>query len=259
MRNLTTLALLLVLQSASGQVLLDKPLHFTNADSTQRQVNGPLFAGSEDALITAGEAQRGAPNLALASGTAMTVQLAMTPPCAGYTNGLLVRWEPVAAGAGAVRLNVDGLGNRPLYRSDGLPVAYGELASGSMAEALYMDTAFFLQHRARTACPDDFVAVNGSLCMQRNDTLNTSIFNAITYCNARGARLCTWDEYIHACTAQQAQFLGLFDNWEWMDDTSDHTHTANQVGRWSCRTQRSIGAVDHPNNYGGVRCCYWRK
>lgn len=259
MKQPITFAFLLVLQGASGQVVLDKPLRFTSADSTQRQVTGPLLAGSEDALIGTGASQQGAANMAVASGTAMTVQLALDPPCESYRNGLLIRWQPIAAGAGAVRLNVDGLGNRPLYGGDGLPVGPGELAIGSMAEAVYMDTAFFLQHRARTACPDGFVAVNSSLCMQRNDTLNTSIFDAITYCNTRGARLCTWDEYLFACTAQQGQYEGLFDSWEWMDDTSDHTHTANQVGRWACRSQRSIGAVDHPNNYGSVRCCYWRK
>jgi hypothetical protein len=244
MKQLITLVFLLVLQGASGQVVLDKPLRFTSTDSTQRQVNGPLLASSEDALIGTAAAQQGAANGAVASGTAMTVQLAMDPPCESYRNGLLIRWQPIAAGAGAVRLNVDGLGNRPLYRGDGLPVGQGELAIGSMAEAVFMDTAFFLQHRARTACPDGFVAVNSSLCM---------------YCSTRGARLCTWDEYLFACTAQQGQYEGLFDSWEWMDDTSDHTHTANQVGRWACRSQRSIGAVDHPNNYGSVRCCYWRK
>jgi hypothetical protein len=252
------LSALLGLAAAHAQVTVDRPLRFTAADSTLRQVEGIAPAVSGDALLQAG-AGRGIVHLAQAGGTAMAVTLVMEPPCTAYVSGLKVRWTPVAQGAGLVTLNVDGLGARRLYRSDGLPVDAGALAVGSIAEAVYQDTAFFLQHRQRTTCPDGYLPVNASLCIQRNDTLNTSIFNAVKWCSDRGARLCTWDEYIAACTAQQGALIDLFDNWEWMDDTSDHTHTANQAGRWQCRSQRAIGAVDHPNNYGSVRCCLWRK
>ncbi len=260
MKRFASLLPILVLAAPlHAQVTVDRPVRFISADSSQRQVSGLARATVSDALLTAGQAQDGSLHAATAAGTAMTVQLQQDPPCAAYANGLRVRWTQPVQGMGRVRLNVDGLGNRPVYRTDGLPVDAGALAAGSYAEAIYVDTAFFLQQRQRTACPDGFVEVNSSLCIQRNDTLNTSIFSAVTWCNERGARLCTWDEYIHACSSQQAQLIDLFDNWEWMDDTSDHTHTADQVGRWQCRSQRAIGAVDHPNNYGAVRCCFWRK
>ncbi len=46
----------------------------------------------------------------------------------------------------------------------------------------------------------------------------------------------------------------LATEWEWIDDTSNHTHTANQVGRFSCQSQRSANVI--VTMTGNTRCCY---
>lgn len=240
----------------TAQVHVDKPIVLTGADPAARQVEGLAPADQEDALIDLAGARSGRYHWGVAGGTANAVTLAMDPPCAAYTTGLHVRFLPVRVSAGAVTLNVDGLGPKRIYRNDGLPVAFGELEPGRVADAIYVDTAFFLTARAARACPQGFLQVNDSYCLQQNDTLSTSIFSASRWCQDRGAQLCTWDQYLNACVALQTELQGLFDDWEWIDDTADHTHTAGQAGRWQCRSERSWGAAEHPNNNAQVRCCY---
>lgn len=251
------IALLMIGPGAlQAQVHLDRPLQLTAPDAGQRKVSGLAPAAQGDALIALGATRNGSYSWATTGGTAMAITLAMHPPCAAYAPGLSIRFLPNANAYGPVTLNVDGLGARRLVRSDRTPVAVGQLTPGRVAEAIYADTCFVLHERAAEGCPPGFIGVNDRLCFQRNDTMSVSIFTASRWCQDRGARLCTWDEYIFGCTTAQSQLQGLFDDWEWVDDSSDHTHTADQVGRYSCRGLRSIGAVEVDNNYGGVRCCY---
>lgn len=242
-----------------AQVHVDKPVVLTSGNAADRHVDGIAPATDGTSLITAGAGQSGQYHWATASGTAMALQLTSTPSCNAYTSGLELRFMPVASSFGSVTVNVDGLGARKVYRTDGLPVSAGQMQPGSIVSILYVDTAFFLGDRARTGCPAGFLPVNGQYCVQRNDTANLSIFNATKWCNDRGARLCSWGEYLHACTVQQAQMQGMFDDWEWIDDSSDHTHTAVQAGRYTCVSERSYGAIEDPNNFARVRCCFTLK
>jgi hypothetical protein len=240
---------------ALAQVHVDKPLVLTSTDSTLRTIEGLAPATSGTGLITLGDAQSGLYHWGQVSGTPMAIALTLDPPCTAYTNGLTVRFLPASSSYGAVTLNVDGLGAKRVYRSDARPVSVGQLQPGTIAEAVYADTAFFLMGREQTGCPAGYLSGGGDLCIMRDDTLSMSIYNATKWCFDRGARLCSWDEYIAGCTANQSEMIGLFNEWEWIDGTSDHTHTANQAGRWQCRTQRQWGAVESDNNYAQVRCC----
>jgi hypothetical protein len=255
MKNPVLLFTSLVCASALAQVHVDKPLVLTSTDSTLRAIEGLAPATNETGLINLADAQSGGYHWGQASGTAMAIQLALNPPCTGYTSGLTVRFLPAASSYGAVTLNVDGLGAKRVYRSDARPVSVGQHQPGTIAEAVYADTAFYLMGREQAGCPAGYLSGGGDLCMMRDDTLNVSIYSATKWCFDRGARLCSWDEYIAACTANQSELIGLYGQWERIDGTSDHTHTANQAGLWNCRMQRQVGAVESDNNYGQVRCC----
>lgn len=255
MRTLTLIPALAGLL-AHGQVGLDRPLVLDAPNAAERRVEGLAPATMDLDLITVGHARSERYHWAATSGTSHAIQLTMDPPCAGYASGLAVRFRAEQTAAGTVTLNVDGLGAKRLVRGDGLPLPFGQLHPGALVEAVYGDTAFVLMDRPVQGCPPGFLQANDHLCIMRGDTLNMSIFNASSWCMDRGARLCQWDEYIHACTMTQGQMLGFADNWEWIDDTNDHTHTAVRVGRWNCNSLLGIGAVEAPNNYASVRCCY---
>ncbi|MBL8000645.1 MAG: hypothetical protein JNL05_01680 [Flavobacteriales bacterium] len=239
-----------------GQVSVDRPVVLTAAADSARRITGLVQAQQGDALITAGEAQVAAFCWATTSGTTNTLLMTTEPPVDAYRNGLLIRWSPHRINSGAVRANVNGLGSRRIYRADGLPLEQGALDPGSVAEIVYWDTAFFLTKRTRTNCPGGYVQLTSDVCIQRNDSTVTDAFTATIQCRQGGARLCSWAEYVAACNVLGTQLNGRFDDWEWIDDTSDHTHTGNQVGRFTCRSQRAIGMTTTTSNYGAVRCCY---
>lgn len=257
MKRMVSIALAWATVSAvCAQVRVDKPVVFTGSSPAQRQVEGLGPAAGDDALIDLAGARSGSYQWGVACGTSNAITLTLDPPCSAYTTGLQVRFLPARISGGPVTLNVDGLGPRRLYRSDGLPPVLGQLQPGRITEITYVDTAFFLNTRASKACPDGFLQANSEFCLQRNDTTSMSVYSATRWCTERGAQLCTWDQYIHACQALQSQLEGLFDDWEWIDDTADHTHTGVQAGRWACRSERSWGALENPNNYAQVRCCF---
>lgn len=237
-----------------AQVHVDRPVVFTSTDSTQRQVDGIDTPGSGDALSTLGTARQGATHWATAGGTASAITLNMQPPAEQYANGMLVRWVAIANSAGSVTLNIDGLGPKPVRRTDLLIPAHGDMPAGRVIEAEYADSVFILTGRAANECPAGFLQVNAIFCVQVNDVDNHSWFQGVRYCADKGARLCTWDEYHHACMLQSANLTGMFDDWEWFDDTADHTHTAVQGGRYQCFSERSIGATD--TDIHSTRCCY---
>jgi hypothetical protein len=255
MRTALMPCLLVASVSTVAQLHVDKPIVLTSADSTGRSIEGLAPATDESDLITVADAQAGTYHWGHVGGTGMAIELATNPPCAAYTNGLNIRFMPAALAYGAVTLNVDGLGAKRIYRSDARPVSAGQLQPGTIVEAVFMDTAFFLMGREPVGCPAGYLSAGGDLCIMREDTGFMSVYNATRWCFERGARLCSWDEFIAACTLNQSEMGGLFNEWEWIDGTSDHTHTANQGARWQCRSQRQVGAVESDNNYGEVRCC----
>lgn len=254
-----TLICMLLPGMAVAQVHVDKPVVFTSGADAERQVQGLAPAASTTSLITATGGQSGRYHWAQAAGTAMAITLSLDPPWAAYLDGSELRFMPVANSFGPVTVNVDGLGARHVYRGDGLPISAGQMGPGTIVSLIYADTAFFLTDRSRAGCPDGFLPVNGQYCIQRNDTVNLSVFNATKWCNDRGARLCSWGEYLHACTVQQSQMEGMFNDWEWIDDSADHTHTGVQAGRYTCLSERSYGAIENPNNYARTRCCFTLK
>ena len=255
--RISALTLLLTLAlSTAAQVELDGPLRFTAADSALRQVEGLGTAQAEEDLITLDAARRGALHWASTGGTASAMTLTARPTATAYRNGLRLRFIPSTSSVASTTLNVDGLGAAPLVGGDGRAPLPGALQAGRLAEVVWTDTAFLLLPRPADGCPVGYLQVNDGLCMQQDDGANVSVFTAVRQCADQGARLCTWDEYLHACTVLGGQLTDLFNDWEWIDDTSDHTHTANQAGRYYCAQQRAIGAVEHPNNYGRVRCCH---
>lgn len=254
MRRHSTIACLLLAIQGWAQVHVDKPVRFNSGDPAARQIEGLAAPQQEDAAITLGTARSGSLHFAQVSGTANAINLTLDPPTSGYADGLLVRFIPAAANTAAVTLNVDGLGPGDLIRSDRLTPGLGELRPGSPVEVQYVDSVFVLLSRTENDCPQGYLQVNGRFCIQSTENASMLWFNAVNLCADRGARLCTWDEYYHACITWSASMTGLFDDWEWYDDTSDHTHTALQGGRFTCHSVRAIASLNvesHPS-----RCCY---
>lgn len=255
MKRAHFLAAVLALASTSkAQVVLDKPLVLTGATASDRRIDGLAPANELDNLVTVGAAQDGSLVTAVSAGTANAVVLTLQPATPQYGNGLRVRWTPLAQNTAPVTLQVDGLAAVPLRDPTGLELGLGALRAGILVEAQFADSVFILLASAPSGCPEGFVQVNGQFCMMQAEGPLVNWFDAAAYCAERGASLCTWDEYLFTCQTAQGQLTDLFDNWEWIDDTSDHTHSADQIGRWSCKSMFNISAS--LTEMGATRCCY---
>ncbi len=255
MKRTHLLAVVFALSSASNaQVLLDKPLVLTGATASDRRIDGLGSASELDDLVTVGAAQDGSLLTGVVGGTANALTLILQPATLQYSNGLRIRWTPSTQNTGPVTLEVDGLATVSLRDPTGLELGLGTLRAGVPVEAQFVDSVFIFLGCTPSGCPEGFVQVNGQFCMMQAEGPSLNWFDAAAYCSERGASLCTWDEYLFTCQSVQGQLTDLFDNWEWIDDTSDHTHSADQIGRWSCKSMFNISAS--LANLGATRCCY---
>ncbi|MCB9170768.1 MAG: hypothetical protein H6597_03695 [Flavobacteriales bacterium] len=252
----SAIATTMALGHLQAQVQLEGPLILTAPDSTERTVLYVAPPATDSSLITLGVSRSDAVHWATVGGSINAITLSLTPPASRYTEGMVVRFIPQQTTGGSVTLNVDGLGARQLLGRERLDIPLSDLIAGQLAEARFTDSVFVLMPHPSNGCPEGFLAANDHLCFQQDDGAVMYFYDASSYCTRRGARLCTWDEYIHACVALGPLLSGLFDDWEWMDDTSDHTHTVDEVGRWECQSQRSVSGEVHPNYQAQVRCCY---
>ncbi len=253
MRTLATLLFLSSAWASIAQVEVDVPIRFTGVDG-QRGIDGISSPTASNAAITVEVASSGQVHWALATVDGDTLTLFTTPPVASYRNGLLLRFAAVGTDLIKPWVRTPGSTAYPLIRHDGEQVLNDVLRPNSIAEVLFNNDAWILLNSSYATCPVGSVAVNERLCMETTAFPGLRIHAAINRCGDRGGRLCTWDEYVAGCTLQSDQLLGLYDEWEWIDDTSNHTHTADQAGRFTCQSQRTANAITLI--VGDTRCCY---
>ncbi len=252
-RALLTNSLALSAMVASAQVVIDVPVTLSGADG-ERRIDGLAQPTQASALITLEGAAQGAFQWGTAQAAAGAITLALSPPISTYRDGLLVRFLAPANLDGALTLNVNGLGALPLQRPDGLNPVRGQLRQGTICEAMHADGRFVLMSAAERGCPPNSLYVNDRYCIDSLSTNNQLFYTGVSFCANRGGRLCTWDEYHAACAFLGTQLGGMFNQWEWIDDTSNHSQTADQAGRTTCQSQRSAG--NPLATTGDTRCCY---
>lgn len=253
-RTSTAIVLCVTAFAAAGQVEVDRSLRMVNSDPAERRIENLGRATGEDHLITLGGARTGTYLWSPAQVNGSSIALQPEPPLGSYDPGTRLRFLAPALPAAPVKVDVNGLGERSVVHGDGLPLQGAQVAAGTVLDIQYMDTAFVVQSRsAREFCPAGFLPANDRTCLQVDQQPAMNFFEASEHCRGLDAHLCTWPELLFACTMLTGQLNDMHTEWEWIDDTSDHTHTADQGARWTCRSQRSQGAV--PSVTAPFRCC----
>jgi hypothetical protein len=242
--------------SGAAQVELDIPLRFTGAEDQRRLEGlGPAVEGT--AAVTVEASVREGWRWCQAQRIADTIELTTVPAVEVLRDGLLLRFQVPQDMSGGLWARVQGGVAYPLVRTDGLRPALGQLTTGRVAEVLLAAGRFTLLNLPELECPPGTLSVNADLCIDQASLANLLVYQAMDRCARRGGKLCTWDEYYAACTLLGSQLTGMFNEWEWIDDTSNHTHTADQAGRFTCTSQRSQSVL--LERVGETRCCYHRR
>lgn len=234
-----------------AQVSLDSPLRFTGQE-IDAGIDGIAPPSEPSSVITAGFAASGAQHWATASIVGDTIILNVAVPPDDYQNGMLLRFMLSANRIARTFVRVVPLVAVPILRSDGLDPVLGDLQTDALHEIIYTNGRFTLLCAKTAECPPNSILVNENFCIQTSRRSQINFHDAISYCADRGGRLCSWDEFYAACTMVGDQLQNLHSEWEWLNDMSDHTHSADQVGRNSCTSQR--GAT--PIYQGYARCCF---
>jgi hypothetical protein len=254
-RRVLLLSVLLTPALLSAQVTVDGPVRLVGPEE-QRGVDGLAWPVSGSAAVTV-EASVASGGFAWSAATVMgdTLELSPDPIVEVPRDGLLLRFPSPADLHGALHLR-PGAGNAalPLLRPDGLVPVKGQLIAGRIAEIMKASDRYILLSSPEQGCPPGTFAAHERLCMDAASDPGVLFHDAVAICAERGGKLCAWDEYIAACTLLQAQLTGLFDEWEWIDESSNHTHGADQAGRLTCASQRNQGVL--AERIADVRCCY---
>lgn len=243
------------LLDAAGQVSLSGPIQFTGPDST-RTIVGLSWPAQADAAVTVDAALvSGGFSWTNAQLAGDTIELSPDPEVITVRDGLLLRFPAPAERDGHLFVRPGpGHAALPLLRPDGLLPVRGQLITGRIIEVMKADARFILLNATERGCPAGSIAAHERLCMDVAAIPGSLFHDAVRTCAERGGKLCAWDEYIAACTLLQGQLSGMFLDWEWIDESSNHTHGADQAGRFTCASQRNQGLLDE--RLGSIRCCY---
>jgi len=258
--SLTRMAFVALLMSSAllvhCQVDIQVPLRLTGQEE-QRRLDGLGAPLDGTSAVTVDGAVRDGWRWCQAQRVADTIELTVVPAVQIQRNGLLLRFQVPQDLSGRLWARVQGGGAYPLLRSDGVNPVWGQMVTGRIAEVLFANERYTLLNLPESDCPPGTLSVNANLCIDEMSVANQLIYQAMDRCARRGGKLCTWDEYYAACTLLGTQLTGMFNEWEWIDDTSNHTHTADQSGRFTCTSQRSQSVL--LERVGETRCCYHKR
>ncbi len=251
MRTTTFIATAFLATFCGAQIRTSAPIHL-NGTADQRAILGLAHPASDSALVTVQVVASGSINWAEAIMDADTIVLNTTPMISALRDGLLLRFRSPVSPATALWIRVSDLLPHPFQRPDGMPVNHADLKAGVVAEVVFNDGRWTYLNPSSRSCPTGSLAVNSTFCIDAEQTAGLEFYEAIRHCGERGGKLCSWGEYVAACSLVGTSLAVLFDEWEWLDDTANHTHTALQAGRTSCQSQRSTNVWVT----GDTRCCY---
>lgn len=249
---LTTLFAITYL-ALNGQVSVDRPIHFSG-DQSWSGVSGLAAPDQASSLMSVGTAILDKVRLADASYVSDTIYLSVAPSGALTNDGTILRFVSPGSPSGKWWVAVNGSAPKVLVRTDGEPIPRGLIVQGSICEVIPAGDSFFLISPALRGCPVGTVAITERTCIATSKVIGLNFYGAVDHCASRGGSLCTWGEFVAACFLVGNQLNDLFTEWEWIDDTSNHTHTAAQVGRTSCMSQRAGGALVTVDS--STRCCF---
>ncbi|MEZ4756845.1 MAG: hypothetical protein R2817_08470 [Flavobacteriales bacterium] len=237
-----------------AQVQVDVPLELSGPEE-QRTIDGLATPAQEDALLARSALVAGTAHWTEATAVSGGVALAGAGGLEALPDGGLLRFLSPGNLFGPLTVRLNNGTPQPLVRADGLPLVSGDLRNGAVGEIIASGGRWVLVSPHVQGCPAGAIPVNERYCIDAGQSAGSlTFYQAMDHCAIKGGRLCKWDEYHHACTTVAPQLTGLFNDWEWIDDTSNHVHIGDQAGRTTCMSQRSETiSFLYP-----ARCCYPR-
>jgi hypothetical protein len=263
MRSAITLSTVLLSALVRGQWDLPKPLLLDGPLPQQRQVTGLAAPSQADAGVNVDAARNLSTTFVQVDG-AHVLTGALQPAPAAYSAGMCITILPAVANASGAQLELNGLGPVPIVKRGGLPLDSADLAIGTPHRLLFDGTRFQVISPTSLPCPAGFHIGAREYCVEDSSHVPLDFAGAGADCQQRGARLCTFSEWLHACLSQPA-FIGTVLDFEWVDHAANSNTTVKRVGRGSNGTTPDDSGIGCTNGHNAdrlvqtrYRCCYSR-
>lgn len=229
----------------------------------KRQVTGLSDPLSTDAAASVEAVRSGATTLAYTNGGAL-LQGDLAPAPQGYSPGMVVTVIPSSANHAGAMIELNNLGAREIVKAGGIPLDSADLFPGSPARFIYDGTRFRLLGSTALPCRTGYQVGGHEYCIADSSMSDLPFYEAIVECSERGARLCSYSEWLHACLSDPG-FIGTVLDYEWVDDAANSTNGAKRVGNGGDGLAGTIPGIDckhggttSPNTSHRYRCCTHR-
>ncbi|MFI5203397.1 MAG: hypothetical protein ACHQF2_02785 [Flavobacteriales bacterium] len=249
-------------QALKAQVELDHKLIFTSTDSSERNF---FNLGTPQQITDASRVKEVARSSNLVpAGTisivADTLLISLFPSPIQLDTSLVL--HIILPGSfnlqGFVKINQ--FPAKKILTSGGWGLFPSELQPNDVIQIMYGDSAFYIINHTAHECPNGFTSMNEKYCIETNERVATFFWNAVETCNSINARLCTWGEWYYACVNAGMGLQSMTNNYEFIDDASDHTQYIALVGNSLCTNMDNVSVVlTSPAYWRNYRCCYSKR
>ena len=229
--NRACLIALFLLAADAAQAQLDLPvrLELTADSAIDRRITG-LDAPQAPADGVPADVERAGTLTWITSGGQDSLVASWPQVPLALGNGLMhITVVPGATNSGPATLTLPGTGAVPILKYAVQPLDSADLQAGSPVELVHDGAAWQVVSPLPRPCPTGMRAASRDLCVEVQPTTGANFYAAANGCASRGARLCTFGEWIAACTMSNG-IAGSIVDYEWVDHGANNTNDGKTMG-----------------------------
>ncbi|MBK6629014.1 MAG: hypothetical protein IPG35_15705 [Flavobacteriales bacterium] len=137
---------------------------------------------------------------------------------------------PDTSNHGPVTLTLPGTGAVPIVKYATELLDSADLQAGIPIDLVYDGAAWQVISPLPRPCPPGMFPASRDVCMERLPTPSSNFFSAANGCANRQRRMCTFGEWIAACTMPNGILLGSIVDYEWVDHAANSGNDAKSIG-----------------------------
>jgi hypothetical protein len=245
---------IVICEKTFAQISVNKKIQFDSIMAGSRTIQGIVLANDSTSGIPYSAYIETDLNYISDATGGSVLNINIPSPVSVYSEGFELFIKASTSNSGTLFLNLNSLGAVEVKKPDTLSLRSNEIVAGQVFRVIYNGNYFIMQNPTVYKCPSGFASVNDIYCIEISERTGTSYLGAVSSCYSINARLCTWGEWYYACQKTSLGLINMTNNYEYVDDTCDHTNTVLIMGSGACTTY-STYAILGVTNYA-YRCCY---
>lgn len=136
---------------------------------------------------------------------------------------------PDTTNTGPVTLTLPGTGPVPIVKYAVEPLDSADLQTGIPVDLVYDGAVWQVISPLPRPCPPGMFPASRDVCIERQPTPSSNFYGAANGCANRQRRMCTFGEWIAACTMTNG-ILGSIVDYEWVDHAANSGNDAKSIG-----------------------------